>query len=100
MMRMRTGSWRRVTSKLPFPLFPSLAYSKLMFFVDVREMQMSDNDAEEIEAADKQIEREQRKRKDRRKQREYSVSSDSDKEDKGGQGAVRRRMVVDESDDE
>ncbi|GAA5927106.1 RNA polymerase-associated LEO1 family protein [Sporobolomyces koalae] len=59
---------------------------------------MSDNVEEELEAADRAIDR---RRKDRsRKQREYSASSESDKEEASQGGAVRRRMVIDESDDE
>ncbi|GAA6058987.1 hypothetical protein JCM10212_001697 [Sporobolomyces blumeae] len=64
------------------------------------DVEMEDGDQEEIEEAEEAIERSERRRKDRRKEREYSASDDSDKEDGGqGQGAVRRRMVV-ESDDE
>ncbi|GAA6024777.1 hypothetical protein JCM11491_000778 [Sporobolomyces phaffii] len=66
------------------------------------DMQVSDNDQEDLDVAEESLERRRRKDRSSRKQREYSASSDSGKEDAGGagQGAVRRRMVVDESDDE
>ncbi|GAA5970079.1 hypothetical protein JCM3765_006094 [Sporobolomyces pararoseus] len=61
------------------------------------DMQMSDNDEGELDAADEALER---RRKDRssRKQREYSASSEENDGAAASQG-VRRRMVV-ESDEE